>query len=133
MFIEVQFLLTFSIVRVNCHEFTYPWNCDFYFIHENWYPWILMKPQYHACTHVVFENNILMVSYDKASGRSDVPCVDHLASLYCGFINIQGYQFSWIKWKSQFQGYVNSWPMTLSIENINRNYTSMGIKFRGST
>lgn len=49
MIIEVQFLLTYCIDRVIGHDFTYmyPWNCDFQFIHENWYPQILMKPQYH--------------------------------------------------------------------------------------
>lgn len=29
--------------------------------------------------------------------------------------------------KSQFQGYVNSWPMTLSIQNISKNCSSMNI------
>lgn len=24
-------------------EFTYPWNCDIHFIHENWYPWIMSE------------------------------------------------------------------------------------------
>lgn len=37
--------------------------------------------------------------------------------VYCGFINIYGYQSSLIKWKSQFQSYVNLWPMILSIQN----------------
>lgn len=37
--------------------------------------------------------------------------------VYCGFINMYGYQSSLIKWKSQFQSYVNLWPMILSIQN----------------
>lgn len=36
------------------------------------------------------------------------------------FLYIPGCQCSWIKWKSPFQGYVNSRPMTLSIHNYNR-------------
>lgn len=47
---------------------------------------------------------------------------------YCGFISIQGFQFSWLKWK--FQGYVNLWPMTLSIQNMKRNCSSMNIYFK---
>ena len=53
--------------------------------------------------------------------------------VYCGFINIQGYQFSWIKWQLQLQGYVNSWPMAISIQNVNKNCTFMNVLFRGST
>lgn len=34
MSIEVQFLLTLCIDRIIAHEFTYPLNCGFHFIHE---------------------------------------------------------------------------------------------------
>lgn len=32
---------------------------------------------------------------------------------YYGFTYIQRFQFSWIKWISQFQGYVNSWLLSI--------------------
>lgn len=41
--IQVQFLLTlwYWIDRIIGNESTYPWNCDFNWIHQNKYPWIL--------------------------------------------------------------------------------------------
>lgn len=55
----------------------------------------------------------------------------NLHEIYCGFINTQGYQFSWIHWKSHFQGYVDSWPMILLILNVSWDCTSINIKFHG--
>lgn len=46
---------------------------------------------------------------------------------YCGFISIQGFQFSWLKWKTKFPGSLNSWLMILSIQTVDRNCTSMNI------
>lgn len=65
MFIEAQVLLTVCTDKVIGHEFSYPWNSDFHLIHENGYPWILMRPQYEMKFVVlIIYDIIIMISDD---------------------------------------------------------------------